>query len=93
VQYEVGIHRNDAVVRLYNAVYSNQDWRPPGVGIGQPLIKPKGIDDVPIVTLTLWSRDPTLGAHELGQVARAIEMRSSACRGRATSTQSAILSH
>ena len=73
VQYEVGIHRNDAIVRLYNAVYSNQDWRPAGVGIGQPLIKPKGIDDVPIVTLTLWSRDPALGAHELGQVARAIE--------------------
>ena len=73
VQYEVGILRNDAIVRLYNAVYSNQDWRPAGVGIGQPLIKPKGIDDVPIVTLTLWSRDPALGAHELGQVARAIE--------------------
>jgi multidrug efflux pump subunit AcrB len=73
VQYEVGIHRNDAVVRLYNAVYSNQDWRPPGVGILQPLIKPKGIDDVPIVTLTLWSRDQALGGHELGQVARAIE--------------------
>lgn len=73
VQYEVGVHRNDAIVRLYNAVYSNQDWRPAGVGIGQPLIKPKGIDDVPIVTLTLWSRDPVLGAHELGQVARAME--------------------
>ncbi len=73
VQYEVGIHRNDAIVRLYNAVYSNQDWRPAGAGIGQPLIKPKGIDDVPIVTLTLWSRDPALGGHELGQVARAIE--------------------
>ncbi|HLZ97962.1 MAG TPA: efflux RND transporter permease subunit [Steroidobacteraceae bacterium] len=73
VQYEVGIHRNDAIVRLYNAVYSNQDWRPAGVGIGQPLIKPKGIDDVPIVTLTLWSRDPGLGGHELGKIARAIE--------------------
>ena len=71
VQYEVGIHRNDAIVRLYNAVYSNQDWRPAGVGILQPLIKPKGIDDVPIVTLTMWSRNPALGAHELGQIARA----------------------
>ncbi len=73
VQYEVGIHRNDAIVRLYNAVYSNQDWRPAGAGILQPLIKPMGIDDVPIVTLTLWSRDPTLGGHELGEVARSIE--------------------
>ena len=73
VQYEVGVHRNDAIVRLYNAVYSNQDWRPAGAGILQPLIKPKGIDDVPIVTLTLWSRDAALGGHELGQIARAIE--------------------
>ena len=73
VQYEVGVRRNDALVRLYNSVYSNQDWRPPGVGILQPLIKPKGIDDVPIVTLTLWSRDPSLGARELGPVARSIE--------------------
>ena len=72
VQYEVGIHRNDAIVRLYNAVYSNEDWRPAGAGILQPLIKPKGIDDVPIVTLTLWSRDPALGSHALGQVARAM---------------------
>ncbi len=73
VQYEVGIHRNDAIVRLYNAVYSNQDWRPAGVGILQPLIKPKGIDDVPIVTLTFWSRSPALNAHELGQIARTTE--------------------
>ncbi len=71
VQYQVGVHRNDAIVRLYNAVYSNQDWRPPGTGILQPLIKPKGIDDVPILSLTLWSRDPRLGGYELGKIARA----------------------
>ncbi len=73
VQYEVGVRRNDALIRLYNAVYSNQDWRPAGTGIGQPLIKPKGIDDVPIVALTLWSRNPRFGAYELGSVARSIE--------------------
>ena len=28
---------------------------------------------MPIVTLTLWTRDPARGGHELGQVARAIE--------------------
>ncbi|HSN72984.1 MAG TPA: efflux RND transporter permease subunit, partial [Steroidobacteraceae bacterium] len=55
------------------AVFSNRDWRPPGVGIGEPLIKPKGIDDVPIVALTLWTRDPERGSHELRQVAHAIE--------------------
>ena len=73
VQFKVGEHRTDAIVRLYNAIYSNQDWRPANAGILQPLVKPKGIDDVPIVTLTLWTQDPTRGAHELGQVARSIE--------------------
>src|SRR5512134_623029 len=73
VQFEVGEERTEAIVRLYNAIYSNQDWRPAGVGIGQPLVKPKGIDDVPILGLTLWTRDPTRGAHELKQVAHAVE--------------------
>ena len=73
VQFKVGEHRTDAIVRLYNAIYSNQDWRPTNAGILAPLVKPKGIDDVPIVTLTLWTRDPTRGMHELGQVARSIE--------------------
>ncbi len=73
VQFKVGEHRTDAIVRLYNAIYSNQDWRPANSGILQPLVKPKGIDDVPIVTLTLWTADPARGAHELGQVARSIE--------------------
>jgi len=73
VQFEVGEERTDAIVRLYNAIYSNQDWRPPGVGILQPLVKPKGIDDVPVLSLTLWTADPERGAHELRQVAHAIE--------------------
>jgi multidrug efflux pump subunit AcrB len=73
VQFEVGEERTDAIVRLYNAIYSNQDWRPPGVGILQPLVKPKGIDDVPVLSLTLWTQDPERGAHELRQVAHAIE--------------------
>ena len=74
VQFKVGEERTAAIVRLYNAVYSNQDWQPPALGVLPPLIKPKGIDDVPILGLTLWTRDPARGAYELGQVARAIEM-------------------
>ncbi len=73
VQFEVGQERTDAIVRLYNAIYSNQDWRPAGLGVLQPLVKPKGIDDVPILGLTLWTKDPTRGAFELRQVAHAIE--------------------
>ena len=73
VQFEVGEPRTEAIVRLYNAIYSNQDWQSPGSGVLQPLVKPKGIDDVPIVTLTLWTRDQARGEHDLGQVARSLE--------------------
>jgi len=73
LQYQVGVERTDAIVRLYNKVFSNQDWLPPNLEVGQPIIKPKGIDDVPIVTLTLRSDNPATGAYELGQVAHAIE--------------------
>jgi multidrug efflux pump subunit AcrB len=73
VQFKVGVARTEALVRLYNAIYSNRDWRPANAGILQPLVKPKGIDDVPVLTLTLWTRDPSRGGYELGQVARSIE--------------------
>jgi multidrug efflux pump subunit AcrB len=74
VRYLVGENRTDAIVRLYNKVFSNQDWLPEHLGVGQPLIKPKGIDDVPIVTATLWTEDPNRGAYDLQQVAHAIEV-------------------
>jgi len=73
VQFEVGQDRTQAIVRLYNAIYSNQDWLPKNLGVGQPLIKPKGIDDVPIVTLTLWIDDYTRGTYDLLKVSHAIE--------------------
>ncbi|MFC3533788.1 efflux RND transporter permease subunit [Vogesella facilis] len=73
VQYKVGVPRIDALVRLYDTVNSHADWLPPGLGVGQPLIKPKGIDDVPIVTFTLHSRDNSLGSFELERIAHALE--------------------
>ena len=73
VQYLVGEDRTDAIVRLYSKIMSNQDWLPRDVGAGTPIVKPKGIDDVPIVTVTLWAKDPDKGTFELGQVAHAIE--------------------
>jgi len=73
VQFTVGEPRTEALVRLYNAIYSNQDWQPAGVGILPPLVKPKGIDDVPIVTATLWTEDVERGSYELLKVAHALE--------------------
>ncbi len=73
VRYRVGEDRTDAIVRLYNALYSHQDWLPRNIGVAQPLIKPKGIDDVPVVALTLWTDDAHRGAYDLRRVAHAIE--------------------
>ncbi len=73
VQFKVGENRTDALVRLYDTIMSNRDWVSPNLGVGEPIIKPMGIDDVPIVTLTLWTADPERGAYELQQVARAAE--------------------
>ncbi|TCZ85012.1 efflux RND transporter permease subunit [Lysobacter sp. N42] len=73
VEYTVGVERQPAIVRLYNQVYSNQDWMPPGVGVGQPLIKPKGIDDVPVMAVTLWTDDAARGPVDLAAVAHTLE--------------------
>ncbi len=73
VQFEVGEDRTQSIVNLYNQVYSNEDWLPPGLGVGRAIIKPKGIDDVPIVSLTLWTEDTTRAGYELQQVANTIE--------------------
>ena len=74
VQYLVGEDRTQALVRLYDTIQANRDWVSPELGVGEPIIKPLGIDDVPIVTVTLWTRDPTRGAHELEQAAHAAEI-------------------
>ncbi|MDE2624786.1 MAG: efflux RND transporter permease subunit [Betaproteobacteria bacterium] len=73
VQYKVGVPRIEALVRLYDTVNANADWLPHGLGVLQPIIKPKGIDDVPIVTLTLYSKNPDTGAYDLERVAHSIE--------------------
>jgi len=53
VRFYVGEDMEDSLVKLYNKLMSNYDRIPPGVS--EPLVKPKSIDDVPILTLTLWS--------------------------------------
>jgi len=74
VQYQVGEDPIQALVRLYDTVNANTDWVSPNLGVGQPIVKPKGIDDVPIVALTFWTKDAGKSAFELQQVARAVEI-------------------
>jgi len=74
VEFQVGVPRQSALVRLYNQVWSNLDLLQPGSGIGTPLVSPRGIDDVPIMAVTLWSDDPATGPADLAQVARSLEV-------------------
>ena len=74
VQFKVGEDRTQALVRLYDTINSNKDWVSPSLGVGEPIIKPMGIDDVPIVSLTLWTSDPGRGAYQLEQIAHAAEI-------------------
>lgn len=53
VQYKVGVKNQDAIVRLYDTIHSHRDWISPELGVMEPVIKPKGIDDVPITAFTL----------------------------------------
>ncbi|PCH71642.1 MAG: acriflavin resistance protein, partial [Rhodobacteraceae bacterium] len=55
VQFDVGEELGPSLVKLNDKIQSNLDRIPPGVS--QPLIRPKGVDDVPVVTLTLWSQE------------------------------------
>jgi multidrug efflux pump subunit AcrB len=73
VEFVVGEPRREAIVRLYNQVFSRQDWVPQGLGVGPALIRPMGIDDVPVMALTLWTEVPTRGATELAEVAHMLE--------------------
>lgn len=73
VQFEVGVPRESALVRLYDSVMSSRDLFPAELGVGQALVKPKGIDDVPVVSFTLWTNNPEFGASELERVAHATE--------------------
>jgi len=74
VQFKVGVPRIEALVRLYDTVNANADWLPRGLGVGPPLIKPRGIDDVPIVALTLYAPDRAVGAEALERVAHSLEI-------------------
>jgi multidrug efflux pump subunit AcrB len=74
VQFKVGVPRTEALVRLYDAVSAHADWLPHGLGVGEPLIKPMGIDDVPVVALTLYAPDQAIGPQELERVARSLEI-------------------
>src|SRR5690349_1288861 len=54
VRFFVGQDEEKSIVRLNQKLLANYDLIPPGAS--QPLVKPRSIDDVPILALTLSSR-------------------------------------
>jgi multidrug efflux pump subunit AcrB len=65
VRFYVGEDEEDSIVKLNQKMFANFDLIPPGAS--QPLIKPRSIDDVPILALTLHS--DRYGPFELRQIA------------------------
>src|SRR5262249_1465885 len=65
VRFFVGEDEEKAIVRLNQKIFANLDLIPPGASA--PLIKPRSIDDVPILSLTLWSK--RYGDYELRRLA------------------------
>ncbi len=74
VQFKVGEDRIAALVRLHDALLANRDWVPAHLGVADPIVKPKGIDDVPIVTLTLHGTRADATAAQLQKIAHALEI-------------------
>jgi len=65
VRFYVGQDQENAIVQLNQKLAANFDLIPDGAT--PPLVKPRMIDDVPILALTLWSE--TLGDYDLRRVA------------------------
>ncbi|BFP40780.1 efflux RND transporter permease subunit [Flavobacteriaceae bacterium GF1] len=64
VQFYVGEDIERSLVRLYDEINKHMDQMPQGVTM--PLVKTRAIDDVPMLSLTLWSE--TYDDYQLGQI-------------------------
>jgi multidrug efflux pump subunit AcrB len=55
VRFYVGEEMGASIVKVHDKLQSNLDKMPPDVRM--PLVKPVSVDDVPVVTVTLWSKE------------------------------------
>ena len=71
-RFEVGTSAEDAILRVHDKVRANLDRIP--LGIPEPLIVGRGIDDVAILSVTLSARPgEQVGANDLTRIARALQ--------------------
>jgi multidrug efflux pump subunit AcrB len=68
VQFTVGEDIERSQVKLYSELMKNRDKMPEGATM--PLLKLRGIDDVPVFALTLWSQ--TYGGEQLREIANQV---------------------
>ncbi|VAW58419.1 Acriflavin resistance protein, partial [hydrothermal vent metagenome] len=57
-QFYVGEDLGESIVKVHDKIQSNIDLMPPGVPV--PIVKPVGPDDVPVISATIWSEDPSI---------------------------------
>jgi multidrug efflux pump subunit AcrB len=72
-QFKVGEDFDDSIVKVHDKLQSNLDKIPPGVSM--PLVKPISTNDVPIVTVTLWSEDQNIDDSMLRTLAQDVLQR------------------
>ncbi len=69
VRFYVGTRQEDALIKVYSKLYSNLDHM--AAGVSQPIVKSRSIDDVPILSLTLWGKN--YDSYHLRQIAGEVE--------------------
>jgi multidrug efflux pump subunit AcrB len=69
VRFKVGEDEERCMVRLQEKLAAHMDVVPPGASA--PLVKPRSIDDVPVLAVTLWSK--RYSGYELRRVAAELQ--------------------
>ena len=69
VRFKVGEDEERSMVRLQEKLAAHMDIVPPGASA--PLVKPRSIDDVPVLAVTLWSK--RYSGFELRRIAAELE--------------------
>ncbi len=70
LSFFVGEDREASLLKLYSKMYSHQDQVP--AAVRGWVVKPVEVDDVPILTATLYATDPELGGFELRRLAEEV---------------------
>jgi multidrug efflux pump subunit AcrB len=71
-RFDVGTRSEDAILRVHDKLRANMDRLP--LGIPEPMVVGRGIDDVAILTVTLAARPgQEVGANDITRIARTLQ--------------------